>query len=1806
MNISFSTLFCVLSFVVCFSLSSFAQDVVIPFSGTVKVQKCDGYVTDYSKNTGFSSGASGVLVIETGVLGNVVKLTFESFNLGGYSDYLDIYKGDGVNADSLIGLYTGTSIPTDIYSSSYGKITLRFRSNSNQTGKGFKAKISCVSKVPDPDIILKSFTSTVTSVIAGYSLTASYEIFNNSNLKLQNNEIGFFVSTDTIYDSSDVFISKYAISSMNIFSTFSSSNSLLIPSQITKSGNYYILANCNYAKSVNELDTLNNIKFFPINITGSNIDLTLLNPTVSASVLAIGGTYQVKASLLNLGTTNSTSSNVIAYLSADNVVDSSDIELGKSSDYSISASSLAAITFGITINAQTKVGNYNLLLVVDTKNQVTENNELNNSNILPVKIESASIDLSIDTIKISVPKITGGNNLSVTTKFRNSGNMMSGYHTCAYYLSKDTLYDLSDKLLTTVSVPGTNQFSTQDLTSLVSIDLTILAGNYYLIAYEDNNNVIKETNENNNTQFTPFTVESIRIDLIIENASLKSNRVSKNGNLQINYTVKNNGNANASLFSNNCFISTDSILDNQDITFGSPYTMNLNSNAKLDIVSTFAIQTSVTNGAYYLIINVDNNKSISETNEKNNSIALRFVLEDAYKDIQASNMSLNKTEYVSQGIVNTFFNLENTGNQDVSYSYVGFYYSKDSVFDKSDVLITNYYQSSLMNGDNLYLNKSINLPALVEGKYYLILNADYDNSIAESNEKNNTQIIPFYIVKPVYDLAVNSLDKSLRSFTAGSTYLAKLSVSNYGNSSSYYPKVGFYISSDSLLSSDDKLMTNSTYSVTIEEGSSYAAQTTITLPSTLTSGDYYLIYKADYQNLIAELNEDNNISVQKIVIIPSNIDLFVSNITLSKNTIPLGTSLNLSCKLNNKGNASVSNTKVGYYISTDSTFSKSAVFISYAQAGLMAQNTDFTFNSLITISTLLSPGKYYLIVNADYDQAVTEINENNNYLSMPITISPAYIDLTIKKPILSATSIVKGNPFIATCDVANQGNISSNTCIIGYYLSTDTVLDNTDKLVYTYTGGTMSENASTTISPTITIQPSINAGDYYLLFEVDNLNQIIESNETNNSLYLKLKLVDPLIDLYINKVSTSTNQWVVGSSATISCNLNSESNALLNAATVSFYISKDTLFDAYDLLLVDRTENSVRPMVSIAESYTFTISSSLLPGKYYILYIADKSNSVVETNEKNNLAFLEVMIETPSVDLFVKSATISLTSVIAGNSFNLNYNLFNTGNSNSVDTEMGIYLSNDSIFDSKDLFLKSEYIYSFEPNSSYSSYDYIQIPSSTIPQNYYIIFVSDYLNKQKETNENNNVLAQKITVTSAQVDFTITNFTTSASTVNVGGSINLSCNLNNKGTSNSNTAKLAYYLSANSTYESSDILLNSRNLGNLSANSSLSDYTSVTIQSSVASGSYYVLAVADYDNSQVETNELNNVSYVQITIIKPLPDLSSSATTTVSKANSGETITLNSNAQNLGDISVSEVKMSFFLSMNSTFDNSDILIAQDTKGELVGGANQSFQITAQVPKETPTGYYFILAVVDADKLVNELNENNNVSYTTIYIVQPIILKKPDLQVANASVSLKSIEPGQGLDLSCYIANLGDTVASASSVGYYLSKDNQFDNSDVLISYTNGLILDPSESDIRSSNNVFIPKTTEIGDYYILFVADDLNEVAEISEANNVLSVPLKIVASTMSLNESVLSEVIRVYPNPTSDKFSISMPNIDDNISVELLTLKGEVLMKNNFENAALISNYEFSLEDLNQGVYMLRVKTTDREYTSRIMKVNK
>jgi hypothetical protein len=68
-----------------------------------------------------------------------IKLMFTYFNTQADQDFLKIYKGDAINADSLIGSYSGNTPPPTITTVQGGKLYLVFTSDATVQGEGWTA-----------------------------------------------------------------------------------------------------------------------------------------------------------------------------------------------------------------------------------------------------------------------------------------------------------------------------------------------------------------------------------------------------------------------------------------------------------------------------------------------------------------------------------------------------------------------------------------------------------------------------------------------------------------------------------------------------------------------------------------------------------------------------------------------------------------------------------------------------------------------------------------------------------------------------------------------------------------------------------------------------------------------------------------------------------------------------------------------------------------------------------------------------------------------------------------------------------------------------------------------------------------------------------------------------------------------------------------------------------------------------------------------------------------------------------------------------------------------------------------------------------------------------------------------------------------------------------------------------------------------------------------------------------------------------------------------------------------------------------
>lgn len=204
----------------------------------------------------------------------------------------------------------------------------------------------------------------------------------------------------------------------------------------------------------------------------------------------------------------------------------------------------------------------------------------------------------------------------------------------------------------------------------------------------------------------------------------------------------------------------------------------------------------------------------------------------------------------------------------------------------------------------------------------------------------------------------------------------------------------------------------------------------------------------------------------------------------------------------------------------------------------------------------------------------------------------------------------------------------------------------------------------------------------------------------------------------------------------------------------------------------------------------------------------------------------------------------------------------------------------------------------------------------------------------------------------------------------------------NQGSSAAGASTTKFYLSTNTTFEVQDILLGSRAIPALAAGVSNTASTALPIPANTAVGSYYVLARADASAVVSETNEANNIKTMALSLG---PDLVVSVLSAPASGGAGTTITVTDTAKNQGGSGAGASTTKFYLSTNTTFDIGDVVLGSRAAPALAAGASSAATTALVLPAGTVSGNYFLLAVSDANQVVVEAKEGNNVTSRALTI-----------------------------------------------------------------------------------------------------------------------------------------------------------------------------------------------------------------------------
>lgn len=606
------------------------------------------------------------------------------------------------------------------------------------------------------------------------------------------------------------------------------------------------------------------------------------------------------------------------------------------------------------------------------------------------------------------------------------------------------------------------------------------------------------------------------------------------------------------------------------------------------------------------------------------------------------------------------------------------------------------------------------------------------------------------------DLTVQNITGLPTTLTNGETANLSFSVTNQGTRTAGASTFRYYLSNDATFNAatDTALGTINVGALRAGQSASFSRLFTYNAATMGDSGTKYLFFVADTADVVPESHENNNAvsrSFEVTSAAPRDVDLVVQDQVLPETWIA-GRPVELSVTLANTGTESAGASTLSIYILDTPTFTpgtRQPVISSRIEAlgGGINVTRDYTFDYLESFGD----GQKYLFFIVDSGSEVSETNETNNTTAIPITVSPAInVDFAITN-VTAPAEITIGQPMTVSVTVQNQGTTVSSATTLNIYTSNftgnDTFDPNTARLITSAPIAVLNANESSTLNLTFTYSAQFGESFQNLFFVVDVDDQVDESNETNNIEQRLVEAVQPQnIDLVIFEPTIVNSTVLPGDSVSVAARVQNLGSVGAGENTLRIYLSTDTTLDATDEFITGRSLTSVAAnSTSTLQNFSFTYPPNGAAGTYYVLFVADGANTVFETNETNNVSFVQFTVPSvqPGIDLRLSNATTSSGSVTVGEQLTINATVQNQGQEASGTSRLGFYLSDDNVFNpGTDRLLTTREIASLNTfdTSVPQSYNFTYLDEYGLG-NKFILVVADDNGLVAESNEANNVQA---------------------------------------------------------------------------------------------------------------------------------------------------------------------------------------------------------------------------------------------------------------------------------------------------------------------------------------------------------------------------------------------------------------------------------------------------------------------------------
>lgn len=989
----------------------------------------------------------------------------------------------------------------------------------------FFFKVIDILPPPSPDLIITSEAHTGVS-LSGHDANVSWTVTNNGEAAAFASWTDVvYLSGDTLLDTeSDLRIGRVVHNGpLAVDSSYRQELQFTVP--VDFSGDYYFIIETDYNNTIYEgLAEMNN-RFVstPMHVNMSWFtDLQVVFDTIP-EVVDANGSYNCYFTVTNYGSspTNVNRWTDVVYISSNpvfsvnnamrmnsiahtGVLAANDVDNPENSSYHV----VCPITIPGNIT-----GSWYLHVVTDFSDEVYEYNaEGNNIYTHPTAMTVYNPDLTVSSIV--VPEIIDPNvptRIQWTIRNQGPGKVVRRSFSDKFFFNGDLLY--------TASVNNVNISAGDSIVRYATVQIPCVADTSAVLTITtDAESQVYEAVENNNS--TAINLYFRTPDLAVSEVTPITDLTSTSDNLwsgntaELSYTLTNNGEVAVSAHSvvDKIYFSTSAdSYQEADSIWSNTHSLNLEAGGS----ETYSCMVTIPNGIsgvyyYHVVCNVNGAVCEGEnlSGNEGESVAVEVLLSPS-PDLVITSLIAPTEAYLGAGFDLTY-TVANQGNAAVNSTVMQkFYYSMSSAaYDTRDIITSIPDYLNLAAGESMTTTVTMTLPVnIVQGTYYIHMVTDANDQVYEHNGELNNRTVSNSIWASKYqlDLQLTQIEGP-DVMEWGETAVCTLHVHNNSNlptlASSWRDVV--YLSSNSVLETQDQLMQGITHREMLEAGGDYEVEIQVTIPYG-TPSPVYLIGITDFNNDNPDININNNQLIKQLTIntVPTP-DLAVSEVEVLDD-VRAGQTARIVYKVTNVGEVAIVqqtwNDKL--FVSYNDTYESNDLQLTNRdrQNISLAQNEYYRDTLTFTVPLPYNGDLYLLMMANASNNPFESVRENNTAALAVNVIMPAPGDLVVTD-ISCENTIVSGQILHAEWTVQNVGDnpITGNGLNSLVYISADTTFDANDRLLGRVTSNNVDLGIDATMQQSLAGRISgLAAGEYYLIVKTDVSNAFNEVDDNNNT-----------------------------------------------------------------------------------------------------------------------------------------------------------------------------------------------------------------------------------------------------------------------------------------------------------------------------------------------------------------------------------------------------------------------------------------------------------------------------------------------------------------------------------------------------------------------------------------------------------------------------------------------------------------------------------------------------------------------------------